>query len=135
MAHLLFAYGTLLHHDNPIAQLLKNKLTYVAPGVINGELYDIGDYPGLIINNGDNRVYGIVYDVDDETLAVIDDYEGYGPEQDQPNLYTRKLVNITAEGGVINAWVYIYNLPVTGLPLISSGNYQEYLAQKNPPKY
>jgi hypothetical protein len=41
-----------------------------------------------------NYIYGSIFKLhhSEENLRIIDDYEGYGPEQDQPNLYTRLLV-------------------------------------------
>ena len=136
MTDLLFVYGTLLQNDNPFAAYLSKNSAYISAGKIKGSLYDIGEYPGLIIT-GNNRgyVYGSIYRLLHPTknLKIIDEYEGVGPDQEQPNLYTRQIVQIQNEAGVIDAWVYLYNLPVDGLPIISSGNYIEYLIQKNPP--
>lgn len=133
MAHLLFVYGTLLQPGNGFAQYLTDNSTYLNTGYISGTLYDIGEYPGLIINEQAGRVYGSIYEINNEALELIDDYEGYAPERDEPYLYIRVMVPVETSEGIINAWVYVYNLPVDGLQLIDSGNYMEYIAQKKSP--
>ncbi|GGH00800.1 gamma-glutamylcyclotransferase family protein [Mucilaginibacter phyllosphaerae] len=136
MTALLFIYGTLLQPGNPFANYLNSNCSYVCAGKIKGLLYDIGEYPGLIINtHAEGFVLGSVVKLHQpaEGLKVIDDYEGVGPEQDQPNLYLRTIQTIITAKGPADAWVYIYNLPVAGLPVIASGNYQEFAAHKTAP--
>ena len=136
MAHLLFVYGTLLQPGNEFGRYLAKHSRYFKSGKIKGNLYDIGAYPGLLINGGaSDWVYGDIYEVDNGTLKLIDDYEGYGPQQAQPNLYIRTLKAVQTARGETDAWVYLYNLPVNGLQKIRSGNYLEYIKQKNPPDY
>jgi len=130
----LFVYGTLLQPGNQFAGYLSRHCTFIANGKVNGVLYDIGEYPGLIVNGGESFVYGSVYRIDkDELLKKIDAYEGYGPDEEEPNLYIRTMLSILTTNGSINAWVYIYNHPVDCLPRIPSGNYLEYLKQKKSP--
>jgi gamma-glutamylcyclotransferase (GGCT)/AIG2-like uncharacterized protein YtfP len=133
MSHLLFVYGTLLQPGNEFANHLARRCRYLQSGKIRGTLYDVGEYPGLIICNTSAYVYGSIYEIDDEALKLIDAYEGYGEDQDIPNLYLRKLRLIETENGPVDAWVYIYNHPVEGLDKIPSGDYLKYLSKKNPP--
>ncbi|WP_454802388.1 gamma-glutamylcyclotransferase family protein [Mucilaginibacter phyllosphaerae] len=136
MTDLLFVYGTLLRKGNPFANYLLQNSNYVFAGKIKGILYDIGEYPGLIITgNNHNYVYGSIYKLrqPEENLKIIDDYEGVGLDQEQPNLYTRQSAKIISETGAVDAWVYVYNRPVDGLPIIPSGNYMEYSKQKKSP--
>ncbi len=131
MIDLLFVYGTLLQPGNPFANYLNLNSTYLSRGKVKGILYDIGEYPGLIIsNNAQNYVYGHIYKLHNtkQNLCVIDDYEGVGPEHEQPNLYRREIATIETQNRVIDTWIYRYNLPVDGLPLIASGNYAEFIA-------
>lgn len=99
-------------------------------------LYDIGEYPGAVItDNTDGYIYGSIFKLhhSEENLRVIDDYEGYGTEQDQPNLYIRSVALVETNSGAVDAWIYVYNLPTNGLPQITSGNYAEYITQKKSP--
>jgi len=103
---------------------------------MKGILYDVGEYPGLVIpNDAEHYTYGSVFKLrhPEENLRVIDDYEGFGTEQEQPNLYIRVIKPIETAGGIINAWIYLYNLPITNLPQITSGDYSEYIKQKKSP--
>jgi gamma-glutamylcyclotransferase (GGCT)/AIG2-like uncharacterized protein YtfP len=122
----LFVYGTLLDDGNELAGYLKNNSGFYSEGKINGRLYDIGEYPGAILSSDNNEyVYGNILKLNDteKVLLVIDDYEGYGDEQVQPNLFRRVLAEALTETGRVNCWVYVYNLSVDGLPLIKSGRY------------
>jgi len=134
MLHLLFVYGTLLQPGNAFADHLARHCRFLYPAAIRGTLYDLGEYPGLIIHPNDtNKVTGNVYEVDDEVLKLIDDYEGYGEDEDQPNLYVRDLLTIETNRSATDAWVYIYNHPVNGMQIIASGDYLQYLSQKKSP--
>ena len=136
MCNLVFVYGTLLQPGNYFAAYIKRNCTYLSPGKLKGLLYDIGEYPGAIIpNNADGYIHGSIYSLHhpEENLKVIDDYEGFGPEQDQPNLYIRSIISIETDNGFIDTWIYLYNLPVNGLPVIQTGNYTEYIKQKKSP--
>ncbi|MFA6247900.1 MAG: gamma-glutamylcyclotransferase family protein [Mucilaginibacter sp.] len=136
MIDFLFIYGTLLQPGNPFANYLSRNCTYLSPGKLKGLLYDIGEYPGAIVtDNTDGYIYGSIFKLHhtEENLRVIDDYEGYGPEQDLPNLYIRSVAPIETDSGAVDAWIYLYNLPTNGLPQIASGNYAEYIKQKKSP--
>nr|WP_067053800.1 gamma-glutamylcyclotransferase family protein [Mucilaginibacter sp. L294] len=137
MINLLFVYGTLLQPGNDFAEYLNLNCTYVSPGKIRGLLYDIGEYPGAVItNNTDGYIHGSIFKLlhPKENLRVIDNYEGFGPEQDHPNLYIRSVVSVETDPGFVNAWIYLYNLPVDGLLQITAGNYAEYIEQKKIPR-
>jgi gamma-glutamylcyclotransferase (GGCT)/AIG2-like uncharacterized protein YtfP len=57
-------------------------------------------------------------------LKELDDYEGFGDDFAQPNEFVRELATIDTEGGTLNCWIYLYNYPVGGLPVIESGSYR-----------
>ena len=61
-----------------------------------------------------------------EVLKRLDDYEGYGDDQFQPNLFIRKLLTITTDDKAVKCWVYLYNHPVSQLKQIYSGDYLAY---------
>jgi len=125
----LFVYGTLLNADNEFAIYLKNNCSFYADGKFKGLLYDIGEYPGAIADDQyAGYVYGNIFMMSDaiSALKYLDDYEGFGPEQEQPNLFVRKIVGIESEKGIISCWCYLYNLSVDGLPVIVCGDYRSY---------
>jgi gamma-glutamylcyclotransferase (GGCT)/AIG2-like uncharacterized protein YtfP len=124
MNNLLFIYGTLLNEDNEYALYLKNNSRFYSTGKLKAKLYDIGEYPGAVLADGDH-IYGSILEINDpeKVLPIIDDYEGFGTDQPQPNEFIRVLTKIETGSGFVNCWVYLYNLPVTGLPQIHSGRY------------
>ncbi|TSD66581.1 gamma-glutamylcyclotransferase [Inquilinus sp. KBS0705] len=133
MNNLLFVYGTLLQTENEFGVYLNKNCSFLGEGKVNGTLYDIGEYPGLTINNhSETFVYGHIYQMKHPEIVLnrLDFYEGVGPTEEQPNLYTRQLIPVETSDGIVSAWTYIYNLPVIGYPIIASGNYIEYLKQK-----
>jgi gamma-glutamylcyclotransferase (GGCT)/AIG2-like uncharacterized protein YtfP len=129
---LLFVYGTLLTADNEFARYLKHNSTVMATGSFTGRLYDVGEYPGAVIDDKNSYpIKGVICKLNNaDALATLDDYEGYGDNQDQPNLFIRKLLPVETVEGSVNCWIYLYNLPVDGLSEIKSGNYKSYLKQK-----
>ena len=136
MTDLLFVYGTLLQPGNEFADYLNQHCTYITLGKMKGILYDIGEYPGLVIpGDAEQYIYGSVLKLchPEENLRVIDDYEGFGPGQEQPNLFVRVIKPVETDSEIIEAWVYLYNLPTTDLPQITSGNYSEHIKQKKSP--
>jgi gamma-glutamylcyclotransferase (GGCT)/AIG2-like uncharacterized protein YtfP len=99
----LFAYGTLQAGLAPpeVAPIIA-KLRPLGEGFVAGKLYDLGDYPGAVIDPASPWIiHGTVYELpeDAEILCRLDAYEG--PE------YVRieQLVTLTA-GGEVNCWVY-----------------------------
>ena len=122
----LFIYGTLLSHNNGYASLLKNNSRFIAEGSLNGLLYDIGEYPGARYDPAAaERIYGdvLLLNNDADVLTDLDDYEGYGHSQSQPNEFIRVVLPVHTASGIINCQVYLYNLPVTGYRRITSGRY------------
>lgn len=132
--HLLFVYGTLLQKDNQFGVYLKKHCIFLSSGKIKGRLYDIGEYPGLLLDTDGYFIHGSIYSIDsEEVLHALDAYEGVGPDEEQPNLYLRMNCPVVTNNGESDAWVYVYNLPIEGLPEIPLGNYLEYVGQKKSP--
>jgi gamma-glutamylcyclotransferase (GGCT)/AIG2-like uncharacterized protein YtfP len=120
----LFVYGTLRSpFPNPYARLLAERGTLVGRARIHGKLYDLGPYPGMLLSDApEDWVIGELYRLHDpaQTLAILDDYEG------PP--YTRVTAPVRTElAEAIDAWVYIYNFPVTERQRVLSGDYLDRL--------
>lgn len=125
----LFVYGTLRsdsYSDN-YRQLIAPNFTLVDRARTPGRLFAIIDYPGMIAaENSADLVIGEVYIFDggESQLTEIDDYEGCAPHSPQPHLYTRKKQQVSLyNGSKVEAWVYIYNFPVSDDMLIRSGDF------------
>jgi len=88
--------------------------------------YDLGEYPGAVLTDEENKfVHGKIYQLNyvEKMLEILDDYEGFGLEQEQPNLFVRVLMDADTSNGKIKCWVYLYYLPVKGFNEIGSGIY------------
>ncbi len=129
----LFVYGTLLDAKNEFGAYIRQHCTRHGNGKFKGELYDIGEYPGALLKPDNNQfVHGIIYILDnpDEILKILDDYEGFGADQPQPNEFIRTRISIEGGLGLTDCWVYLYNLPVNGLVQIANGDYLRYKGLK-----
>ena len=129
MINKLFIYGSLLEIDNEFGLYLKQHAIIYNPGKFKGKLYDVGEYPGAVhLPDTDYKVHGIIITLNnvEETLKYIDDYEGFGDDQLQPNLFIRKLLIVQTNDGNVKCWVYLYNHPTTYLKQILSGDYLSY---------
>jgi len=120
----LFVYGTLRSQfTNQYARLLAERGTLGGRARIQGKLYDLGPYPGMVLSSDpEDLVIGEIHRLRDpaETLAILDEYEG-AP-------YTRVTAQAQAESAEsIDVWVYTYNLPVTEAQRILSGDYLDRL--------
>jgi gamma-glutamylcyclotransferase (GGCT)/AIG2-like uncharacterized protein YtfP len=124
----LFVYGTLRRpFQNRFAQLLSQNATFLGHARMRGRLYRIHTYPGLKLSpDSDEWVIGEVYHLNDPAslLAILDGYEGCGPEDKAPHEFTRVLAHATlASGPDVDAWVYQYNHAAPEQLRILSGDF------------
>ena len=126
----LFVYGTLMRgFDHPMAALLSRSADYLGEATCRGRLYLIKHYPGLLLSDDrSDIVYGELYRLRDRDalLEEFDMYEACGAGFPEPTEYLRKMLQITQQDGLKGeAWTYVYNWPVDGLPRIASGKFLE----------
>lgn len=124
----LFVYGSLRPElGHPISRFLIRHARRVGDGDISAELYNVGHYPAAVRTDDEaQRVRGTVYALlnPKRVLAVLDPYEGAGPDDPPPYLFIREEAAVRLDGGArLMAWVYFYNHDATGLPRIHSGDY------------
>ena len=127
---LLFVYGTLMRgFDHPMAKLLSRGADLIGEAQCRGRLYRVKHYPGLVLSEDPaDIVFGEVYRLRarDALLREFDMYEACGAGFPEPTEYLRRMLNVTlADGAASEAWTYVYNWPVTGLPRIASGRFLE----------
>src|ERR1700712_6008996 len=128
ISNRLFVYGTLMRgFDHPMAMLLSRSADYLGEATCHGRLYLIKHYPGLVLSdNPAEIVFGELYRLRDRDalLGEFDMYEACGEGFPEPTEYLRQMLNVTQEDGATSeAWTYVYNWPVTGLPHIASGKF------------
>ena len=126
----LFVYGTLMRgFDRPMARLLSANADFLGEAQCRGRLYLVRHYPGLVLSDdAADVVHGEVYRLraPDELLREFDMYEACGEGFPEPTEYVRRMLSVTHEDGAAGeAWTYVYNWPVTGLPQIASGRFLE----------
>jgi gamma-glutamylcyclotransferase (GGCT)/AIG2-like uncharacterized protein YtfP len=126
----LFVYGTLMRgFDHPMAKLLSRSAEYLGPASCRGRLYLIKHYPGLVLSDDPTEiVFGELYRLRDRDalLGEFDMYEACGEGFPEPTQYLRKMLRVRHDDGLVSeAWTYVYNWPVTGLPRIASGKFLE----------
>ncbi len=122
--HLVFVYGTLRRGTERSMSVRFPDAKFVADAKASGSLYDLGAFPGLLLDESNSTVTGEVYEVDDELLNKLDAFETLSN-------YCRKQFEISLGDHSRTCWVYEpdpeFYSPRT---LTASGDWLEY-AQKN----
>jgi gamma-glutamylcyclotransferase (GGCT)/AIG2-like uncharacterized protein YtfP len=126
----LFVYGTLMRgFDHPMAQLLSRSADFVGEARCQGRLYLVKHYPGLVLSDDPNEVvFGELYRLRQprELLREFDMYEACGEGFAAPTEYVRRMLTVMRDGRAAEeAWTYVYNWPVAGLPRIASGRFMD----------
>lgn len=108
----VFVYGTLMKSNRKGMTYLKDARCLGEATLKGYELYDLGNFPGIV--QGDDKVKGEAYTITVDKLPELDRYEGEG------SLYKRKLVEVYSEGSKdkINCYVYVYNRSTSGRPKV-----------------
>lgn len=123
--HFVFVYGSLRRGAAGAMSVRFPVANFIAEAQVNGSLYNLGDYPGLLLNEADSLVMGEVYEVDDETLSRLDEFEA-------TSHYLRKQVEITHGSNRRVCWTYepdpeFYSFQT----LIESGDWIEFVRTKS----
>jgi gamma-glutamylcyclotransferase (GGCT)/AIG2-like uncharacterized protein YtfP len=125
--HLVFVYGTL-RRGNPYSMSVRFPNTkFISDAKVNGSLFDLGEYPGLLTNEAHSLVIGEVYEVDDALLKKLDEFEA-------TSNYCRRQVEIIFGNERKTCWTYEPD-PEFYSPrnLIPSGDWIQYARTKRDP--
>lgn len=95
---------------------------------VTGRLYDLGQYPGLVISASPGDVVsGEILQLSapwERLLRALDQYEGIVPGNHPHNEYQRRLIEAKLESGdVLHAWTYVYLKRPRPGSLIESGSW------------
>jgi gamma-glutamylcyclotransferase (GGCT)/AIG2-like uncharacterized protein YtfP len=122
--HLVFVYGTLRRGGAGAMSIRFPKSKFIGEANVSGSLYDLGAYPGVLLNESTSLVIGEVYEVGDEILNELDAFEA-------SSNYWRKQVEIALGADRKLCWTYEphpeFHSPRT---LITSGDWVEYAKTK-----
>lgn len=128
MTEYLFIYGTLLpsEADDEIARIVK-RLRRIGAAHVRGRLYNLGEYPGGVIDlSANTTIRGELVELpaDKAILDALDRYEEFDPSRPQESLFVRKKAKISlANGRKVEGWMYVYNRNPGNAPVIRGGNY------------
>jgi gamma-glutamylaminecyclotransferase len=111
----VFVYGTLLAGECNHRHLVNARLVAEVKTEPAFRLYDLGPFPGLVAV-GSDAVIGEVYEVEEPTLAMLDQLEGH------PRFYVRK--SIVLESGALVQTYLLMPHQVVGRPIIASGSWR-----------
>ena len=128
----IFVYGTLSKGMTRSSVLVKSK--FLGLGFIEGLLYDLGAYPGIV--EGNNSVYGELYEIDTTKVKELDRIEGYSSEHEYQSLYKRKEVNVILinNGSQERAHAYFFNQQLKDNKLIDCRDYRRYILESSSDK-
>ena len=126
-----FVYGTLRREQHNYNFYFESKTESEYNAWIKGILYNFGQLPAYK-PEGDNWIKGDLIYVNeklyDNILTDIDFLEGYEPYSEETSLYIRRKRKILREDRQwIDAWIYIFNYPVSEklLSEIPSGDWNK----------
>jgi very-short-patch-repair endonuclease/gamma-glutamylcyclotransferase (GGCT)/AIG2-like uncharacterized protein YtfP len=120
---LLFVYGTLVPglEPAPMSDIVR-QMTRVGPATIRGRLYDLGPYPGVLLDDGDALVKGKLVRVPPDCWQRLDRYEACPLPDSSDGLFRRIRTTATRDvGQPVVCWVYVYNRDVTRATLVEGG--------------
>ena len=124
----VFVYGTLKRNiANPVGSMMRAHANYVAEAIIAGRIYDLGPYPGLILEDCGTAVYGELYEIErpNALLSLLDAYEGCSDQDAHPHEFSRVMATVRDNEGVdYRAWVYVYQGAIDPQWVLTSGYYQ-----------
>ena len=115
-------------------QSLIASLKQIGRGTTRGRLYDLGDYPGGVLDpDVETAVVGDLLELpdDDAVLATLDEYEGYFVDDLGRSLFVRRRCPVRLDDGrEMESWMYVYNGDVSSAILIPKGDYLLYKQER-----
>jgi gamma-glutamylcyclotransferase (GGCT)/AIG2-like uncharacterized protein YtfP/cation transport regulator ChaC len=128
---LVFVYGTLRKHERNHYLLEDSKLISEQAWTY-GELFDTGNGYPMMKKSSSQKVFGELYEVNQNQLTHLDVLEGYKVGRSD-NLYEREIQTIYTDNGICRAYLYLSERAC--VTAIASGDWKIYqLLKKKPEK-
>ncbi|TAG08339.1 MAG: gamma-glutamylcyclotransferase [Verrucomicrobia bacterium] len=127
LTHHVFVYGTLRGGGSNSYRM--DGSLFLSPATIRGRLYHIEWYPGLVCDPAADLIHGEIYQLGDELLTALDEFEQCNPPAGEPILYRR--VQVPAElpdGAQLLVWVWEWLGPVEESRRVHSGDWLAFFA-------
>jgi gamma-glutamylcyclotransferase (GGCT)/AIG2-like uncharacterized protein YtfP len=136
-ARHVFVYGTLRKGEQRDINRLLPAPRWLGPASVDGVLYDLGEYPGLVLQRepgaGQTQVKGDVYEIASELEPLLDEIEGLLPQSNGEYAKRQVRVHLVAlplgrnENGIaapLTCLVYeVTPARVAGCPVIEGGDW------------
>jgi len=111
---------------------IDDMLVAVSPALVVGTLFDLGEYPGLVLA-GDGMVRGELYRVvpsaAGELFRRLDAFERFDANRPSESLFVRRIVRLCWPEE--DAWAYLANRSTGGLPVVESGDWSAYRRRRD----
>lgn len=129
----LFVYGLLMEgFEYEVNRLIRENCTLIGSATVIGRLYEVGGYPGLILDSSGYQIKGSLLRIDSNhqfLMEKLDEFEAvHGLESDE---YVRVQIEVDFDNSPQQAWVYQYRLPVGGQEEILCGDFKQHLRETN----
>lgn len=117
----VFVYGTLRRGERNDIARCRPRPVFVGNTSVEGRLYDLGAYPGIVLGEG-GRVVGEVYRITAEVEVALDILEEV--KADGSGEYRKEDVSVMVSGRALLCLVYeIHPERLVGRPVIASGDW------------
>lgn len=124
----VFVYGTLRRGGSNDITRLAPAPRFVGRAQLAGQMYDLGAYPGLILDKGEGQreegtpVQGEVYAIGPALEAVLDEIEEVFPQA--TGEYAKRELDVLVDGTAVQCIVYEINpVRTVGKPVIAGGDW------------
>lgn len=141
----LLLYGSLGNRESMHTELSLDKaLQPLGPREIPGSLYDLGEFPGLVLGPG--VVVAELFKIRDlSVLLRLDEFEEYDHAELEQSLFRRttlrlprhrsRIANKLRGNPTIDPWIYVYNQPIDGKDKIEELSWDEHKRKRQKPEF
>jgi gamma-glutamylcyclotransferase (GGCT)/AIG2-like uncharacterized protein YtfP len=97
---------------------------FIAEGTIQGRMYHIDWYPGLVLDPAGDEIHGEAYSVAPELLSALDVFEGLSAGEVEGSEYRRVQTSVVQrDSQILHAWVWEWLGLVDESQRISDGDW------------